>query len=93
MLHGGECTFRLWATWMSDEETFQIKSLKGDHNCARNYKLGSFVTYALLGNHCTKEIIHKYTMSVGKLRLQVMKKFGIYVGLSQCRSSGGRKLF
>nr|KAJ0192537.1 hypothetical protein LSAT_V11C800415230 [Lactuca sativa] len=38
----GACTFRLWASWMSDEESFQIKSLKVDHNYARNFKFGSF---------------------------------------------------
>nr|KAJ0212403.1 hypothetical protein LSAT_V11C400158890 [Lactuca sativa] len=53
----GTCTFRLWASWMSDEESFQIKSLKVDHNCARNFKFGSLVTYAWIGSHYTKEIV------------------------------------
>ncbi|CAI9299781.1 unnamed protein product [Lactuca saligna] len=26
----GPCTFRLWVSWMSDEESFQIKSLKAE---------------------------------------------------------------
>nr|KAJ0224514.1 hypothetical protein LSAT_V11C100036320 [Lactuca sativa] len=46
----GACTFRLWASWMSDEESFQIKSLKVDHNCTRNFKFGSLVTYAWIGS-------------------------------------------
>ena len=33
-----QCTFRLWASWMSEEQSFQIKSLIIDHNCARNFK-------------------------------------------------------
>nr|KAJ0187798.1 hypothetical protein LSAT_V11C900458930 [Lactuca sativa] len=41
----GECTFRLWASWMSDEHSFQVKSLINDHNYARNFKLGSIVNY------------------------------------------------
>nr|KAJ0214871.1 hypothetical protein LSAT_V11C300132940 [Lactuca sativa] len=53
----GACTFRLWASWMSDEESFQIKSLKAYHNCARNFKFGSLVTYAWIGSHYTKEIV------------------------------------
>jgi len=81
----GECTFRLWASWMSEEQSFQIKSLKEEHNCARNFKLGALVTYAWIGSHYTKEIIHRQKMSVRKLRLEVMKKFGIQVSRGQCR--------
>ncbi|GKC64614.1 hypothetical protein Tco_1097212 [Tanacetum coccineum] len=39
------CGFRLYASWMSTEHSFQIKSLKPEHNCSRNYNLGSLVTY------------------------------------------------
>ncbi|CAI9268000.1 unnamed protein product [Lactuca saligna] len=65
------CTFRLWASWMSDEESFQIKSLKADHNCARNFKFGSLVTYAWIGSHYTKEIVESQKISVRKLRLKL----------------------
>ncbi|CAI9285045.1 unnamed protein product [Lactuca saligna] len=81
----GACTFRLWASWMSDEESFQIKSLKADHNCARNFKFGSLVTYAWIGSHYTKEIVESQKISVRKLRLKVMAKFGIQVSMGQCR--------
>ena len=81
----GECPFRLWASWMSDEYSFQIKSLKEDHNCARNYKLGSIVNYKWLGAHYTKEIIHRQKLTIRQLRVEVVKKFGIQVSLGQCR--------
>ncbi|CAI9279346.1 unnamed protein product [Lactuca saligna] len=81
----GACTFRLWASWMSDEENFQIKSLKAYHNCARNFKFGSLVTYAWIGSHYTKEIVESQKISVRKLRLKVMAKFGIQVSMGQCR--------
>ncbi|CAI9299908.1 unnamed protein product [Lactuca saligna] len=81
----GACTFRLWASWMSDEESFQIKSLKADRNCARNFKFGSLVTYAWIGSHYTKEIVESQKISVRKLRLKVMAKFGIQVSMGQCR--------
>nr|KAJ0193917.1 hypothetical protein LSAT_V11C800435760 [Lactuca sativa] len=70
---------------MSDEESFQIKSLKADHNCARNFKFGSLVTYAWIGSHYTKEIVESQKISVRKLRLKVMAKFGIQVSMGQCR--------
>ncbi|KAL7584749.1 uncharacterized protein LOC111920435 [Lactuca sativa] len=81
----GGCIFRLWASWMSDEESFQIKSLKVDHNCARNFKFGSLVTYAWIGSHYTKEIVESQKISVRKLRLKVMARFGIQVSMGQCR--------
>nr|KAJ0206594.1 hypothetical protein LSAT_V11C500244760 [Lactuca sativa] len=79
------CTFRLWASWMSDEESFQIKSLKADHNCARNFKFESLVKYAWIGSHYTKEIVQSQKISVRKLRLKVMAKFGIQVSMGKCR--------
>ena len=81
----GECPFRLWATWMSEEHSFQIKSLKPDHQCSRNYKLGSIVTYEWIGGHYTREILHRQKLTIRQLRLEVIKKFGIDVSLSQCR--------
>ncbi|GJU86135.1 hypothetical protein Tco_1293681 [Tanacetum coccineum] len=52
-----QCGFRLWASWMSTENSFQIKSLKAEHKCARNYNLGSLVTYKWIAHHFVKEII------------------------------------
>lgn len=40
-----DCSFRLWASWMKPENSFQIKSLKPEHKCSINYNLGSLVTY------------------------------------------------
>ncbi|XP_052626772.1 uncharacterized protein LOC111896449 [Lactuca sativa] len=81
----GACTFRLWASWMSDEESFQINSLKVDHSCARNFKFGSLVTYAWIGSHYAKEIVQSQKISVRKLRVKVMDKFGIQFSMGQCR--------
>ncbi|CAI9289619.1 unnamed protein product [Lactuca saligna] len=54
----------LWASWMSDEASFQIKSLKLDHKCERNYKLGSMVTYAWIGSHYTREFLLRQKMNL-----------------------------
>ena len=81
----GDCTFRLYASWMSIEHNFQIKSLKSKHQCARNYKLGSIVNYLWIGSHYTKEILHRQKLTIRQLRLEVIKKFGIEVSISQCR--------
>nr|KAJ0200676.1 hypothetical protein LSAT_V11C600320910 [Lactuca sativa] len=81
----GEFSFRLWASWMSDESSFQIKSLKLVHKCARNYKLGSMVTYSWIGSHYTIEFLLRQKMSVRKVRTIVSQKFGIHVSVGQCR--------
>nr|KAJ0188126.1 hypothetical protein LSAT_V11C900457930 [Lactuca sativa] len=81
----GVCTFRLWASWMSDAESFQIKSLKVDHNYARNFKLGSLVTYLWIGSHYIKEIVQSHKLSVRKLSAKVITKFGIQVSMGQCK--------
>nr|GEW47251.1 zinc finger, CCHC-type [Tanacetum cinerariifolium] len=52
------CGFRLRASWMHNEHSFQIKSLHDDHKCFRNYKLGSLVTYKWIAYHFSKDIIN-----------------------------------
>nr|GEZ41020.1 zinc finger, PMZ-type [Tanacetum cinerariifolium] len=52
-----DCPFRLWASWMSTEKSFQIKTLYPDHKCCRNYNLGSLVTYRWIAEHYAREII------------------------------------
>ncbi|KAJ9557605.1 hypothetical protein OSB04_012219 [Centaurea solstitialis] len=37
------CPFRLWASRMMDESSFQIKSLKSTHICLIDYNLGSLI--------------------------------------------------
>ena len=81
----GQCKFRLWASWMSEENSFQIKSLIDDHNCARNFKMGSIVSYARIGSHFTSKFLQKQKMSVRLLKEEVKQKFGIDVSMGQCR--------
>ncbi|XP_023737311.2 uncharacterized protein LOC111885278 [Lactuca sativa] len=73
----GACKFRLWASWMIEEKYFQIKSLINEHNCARNFKLGSIVNYALIGTHYTTQFLQKQKVSVRLLRDEVKENFGI----------------
>lgn len=42
---GSGCTFKLWASWMQGESSFQIKTLIPHHTCFRNFDLGSLVTF------------------------------------------------
>ncbi|GJT76352.1 transposase, MuDR, plant [Tanacetum coccineum] len=39
-----KCPFRLWASWMSREKSFQIKTLIDQHACSRTYEYGTLIT-------------------------------------------------
>ncbi|GJX06987.1 calcium/proton exchanger [Tanacetum coccineum] len=62
------CPFRLYASWMSREHSFQIKSLRSEHKCCRNYNLGSLVTYKWIAMQYFKKIIEDPFMPLRKIR-------------------------
>ncbi|KAF9609482.1 hypothetical protein IFM89_016568 [Coptis chinensis] len=58
------CDWRLWATWMQCEKSFQIKSLKSKHECSRSVKLTA-INAAWLAKHYFDRITTnpKWTLS------------------------------
>ncbi|CAI9263033.1 unnamed protein product [Lactuca saligna] len=81
------CPFRLWASWMGKEKTFQIKSLVNEHNCCRVFKFGSIVTYRWIGKHFMSQIIENPKMSARKMKAKVSTTFNINVSVGQCRNA------
>ncbi|CAI9290457.1 unnamed protein product [Lactuca saligna] len=81
------CPFRLWASWMSSERSFQIKSLVDDHNCSRVFKLGSIVTYKWIGKHFKNQLLKNPKMSIRKMKAKVSTKFNLIVSVTQCRNA------
>ncbi|GJU55890.1 hypothetical protein Tco_1229604 [Tanacetum coccineum] len=79
------CSFRLWASWMSLEKSFQIKSLYPDHKCVRNYNMGSLVKYRRIASHYTKEIINNLFITVRYMQNDIREKFMVDVSLGQCK--------
>ncbi|CAI9273625.1 unnamed protein product [Lactuca saligna] len=79
--------FRLWASWMSSESSFQIKSLVDDHNCSRVFKLGSIVTYKWIGKHFKNQLVKNPKMSIRKMKAKVSTKFNLIVSVTQCRNA------
>ncbi|CAI9289371.1 unnamed protein product [Lactuca saligna] len=77
----------LWATWMKNERSFQIKSLIDRHNCARVFKFGSIVSYKWIGTHFMNDIIQKPKMSIRKLKAKVSKRFNLIASVGQCRNA------
>ncbi|GJS85516.1 putative RNA-directed DNA polymerase [Tanacetum coccineum] len=71
------CPFRLYASRMSRENSFQINSLRSEHKCCRNYNLGSLVTYKWISMQYFKEIIEDPFMPLRKIRDDIRQKFMI----------------
>ncbi|PWA76341.1 hypothetical protein CTI12_AA235510 [Artemisia annua] len=87
------CGFRLFASWMSTENSFQIKSLKPKHKCSRNYNLGSLVTYKWIAHHFAKELIEDPFIPLLKMQTQIRTKCHINVSIGQCQRAKQRALF
>ncbi|PWA39335.1 hypothetical protein CTI12_AA572830 [Artemisia annua] len=89
----GDCTFRLWASWMSTEKSFQIKTLYPDHKCSRNYSLGSLVTFKWIAHHYAREIIDNPWLTYKYMQNSIKEKFRIEVSLGQCKRAKQCALF
>ncbi|PWA51416.1 Chloramphenicol acetyltransferase-like domain-containing protein [Artemisia annua] len=87
------CGFRLFASWMSTENSFQIKSLKPKHKCSRNYNLGSLVTYKWIAHNFAKELIEDPFIPLLKMQTQIRSKYHIDVSVGQCQRAKQRASF
>lgn len=87
------CGFRLFASWMSTEMYFQIKSLKPKHRCSRNYNLGSLVTYKWIAHHYAKELIADPFIPLLKMKADIRARYHLNVSVGQCLRAKQRALF
>lgn len=87
------CTFRLWASWMQNEDSFQIKSLIPTHQCVRNFDLAPLVTYKWIAKHYAKDIIENPKLTYRAMRDDIKKQFLINVSLGQCQRAKHRSIF
>ncbi|KAD4889280.1 hypothetical protein E3N88_21353 [Mikania micrantha] len=77
-----KCPFRLWASRMTSEDSFQIKSLDEKHICSRKFSLGSLVTYSWIAKRYFKQIIDNPEISLREMQKDVMRKK--VIGLDGC---------
>ena len=80
-----ECPYRLYAGWMYNERSLQIKTLEDTHVCARNFKLGAMVTPEWIGRHYISEIANKPKMKVREMITDIQQKFRCVVSVGQVR--------
>lgn len=87
------CTFRLWASWMSTERTFQIKSLIPTHKCSRNFDLSPLVNFKWIAKHYAKDIIENPKLTFRGMKAEIKKHFLINVSIGMCKRAKHRAIF
>lgn len=80
-----ECPFRLYATWMYNERSFQIKGMNENHSCSRQFKFGSIVNPEWIGKHYMTEIANKPKMKLKEMIGNIKQRFRCQVSIGQCR--------
>jgi len=75
------CPWRLWATYMQIEDSFQIKSYKSVHKCIRNFKL-KLINSKWLANEYHNKFINNPRWKLRDIRADVLEKYSIDVSLS-----------
>nr|XP_043633238.1 uncharacterized protein LOC122604409 [Erigeron canadensis] len=86
----GEEAKRPWRCYgkrLNDEASFQVVSMVDEHNCTRNFRFGSLVSYKWIGNQFGNKIRANPNIMLVEIADLVMKKYKCIVTHKQCRSS------
>ncbi|CAI9301602.1 unnamed protein product [Lactuca saligna] len=78
------CPFRLYASWMFNERSIQVKTLEATHACGRKFKLGSMVTPEWIGGHYITEIANKPKVKLKEIITDIKQRFRCSVSIGQC---------
>ncbi|GJS11961.1 hypothetical protein Tco_0368757 [Tanacetum coccineum] len=80
-----KCPFRLWASWMQNERSFQIKKLNDEHSCSRTYEYGTLITSNWIARNFAKKIMMNPCIKVKEITNAILKKYKCKVGINQAR--------
>ncbi|GJY94916.1 transposase, MuDR, plant [Tanacetum coccineum] len=80
-----KCPFRLWASWMQNEKTFQIKKLNDEHSCSRTFEYGTLITSNWIARNYAKKIMMNPCIKVKEIIESILKKYKCKVKISQAR--------
>ena len=79
------CPYRLWASWMQKERSFQVKTLFDEHTCSRTYEYGSLITCNWIARNYAKKIMANANMKVNEIQDAILKKYKCRVTFGQAR--------
>ncbi|KAK1439423.1 hypothetical protein QVD17_05241 [Tagetes erecta] len=88
-----KCPFRLWASRVPNDDSFQIKTLNDQHACSRQFYLGSLLTYSWIAKRFFKEIIRNPEIPLRQLQQDVMRKYQCRVSIGQCSRAKKKVLY
>lgn len=80
-----KCPFRLWASWMKTEKSFQIKTLVEKHSCARAYEFPYLVNSNWIARNYAKKVMVKPWIKIKDLQAAIYKKYKCRVTFSLAR--------
>ncbi|KAJ9535076.1 hypothetical protein OSB04_un001849 [Centaurea solstitialis] len=79
-----DCEWRCYARWMKKEHSFQVISLKDEHNCSRNFRYGSLINYKWIGSKFGHRIRCNPDIKLVEIAELVLKKYKCHVTPSIC---------
>ncbi|XP_052621924.1 uncharacterized protein LOC128127496 [Lactuca sativa] len=80
-----DCPFRLYAGWMYNEKSFQVKNLVGEHRCSRKFKFGSLVSPEWIGRHYITEIANTPKMKLRDMIADIKQRLRCVLSIRQVR--------
>ncbi|CAI9289777.1 unnamed protein product [Lactuca saligna] len=74
---------RVHASWMTQERSFQIKTLVDEHKCVRNFNISNLLSPRWLARHFLKELIMKPNLKCKEMQSIIRTKFHYGVSWSK----------
>ncbi|CAI9299453.1 unnamed protein product [Lactuca saligna] len=78
-------TFRLYAAWMYNDRTFQVKAMNYEHLCSGVFKFGSIVTPERIGRHYVTEIANEPKIKLREMISNIKQRYRCVVSIGQVR--------
>ena len=87
------CPFKLFASWMNKEKTFQVKTLEETHTCERNYAHNQLAKPEWISKAVLPALIKNQEMQVRDIQDHVFRKYLCKVSAWQCHRARLRALY
>ncbi|XP_052624469.1 uncharacterized protein LOC128132213 [Lactuca sativa] len=77
--------FRLYAAWMYNDRTFQVKAIYSEHLCSRVFKFRSIVTPKWIGRHYVTKIANKPILKLREMISDIKQRYRCVVSIGQVK--------
>ena len=69
------CPFKIWASWMNNEISFQVKGLTSKHTCVRQYMHATLVNPDWIAKQFLKQLSARPRVKAREMKEEIKKKF------------------